>query len=251
MQLSIIIPAFNEAELIGTNLDRIRNAVRPLEDFGLEWEQVVCDNNSTDDTAAVALAKGARVVFEPVNQISRARNTGAKAASGEWLLFIDADTYPPPGLMKEVHHLMRSGEIVGCGSTVKAYDGSTWNKLRIERLNPSMRWFNWCGGAFILCRSEAFREIAGFSTGLFALEEIDFVRRLKRYGRGRGLKFTVLHRYPVMTSARKGNGGPRGFAVLFLSTTVSVLLLLLYFLLGVKGSRKWLGFWYEQRKPSS
>ncbi len=81
MRISVVVPAFNEERLLGATLEAIRTAARAFDDRG-GWELIVCDNNSTDRTAGIARAAGARVVFEPHNQISRARNRGAAAASG-------------------------------------------------------------------------------------------------------------------------------------------------------------------------
>ena len=64
---------------------------------GWTTELIVCDNNSSDATPAIAAAAGARVVFEPVNQIGRARNAAAAAATGDWLVFVDADSHPTAG----------------------------------------------------------------------------------------------------------------------------------------------------------
>ena len=72
-------------------------------------ELIVCDNNSTDRTAAIAAAAGAIVVFEPINQISRARNTGAARATGDWLLFVDADSFPTRELFADVVAAISSG----------------------------------------------------------------------------------------------------------------------------------------------
>ena len=90
MHLSIVIPAWNEEKLLPATLQALHSACASFSAAGISWEVIVCDNNSTDRTAEVARASGASVVFEPVNQISRARNTGAAAASGSWLLFLDA-----------------------------------------------------------------------------------------------------------------------------------------------------------------
>lgn len=252
MQLSIVIPAFNEGELIGRTLSLIQRALDESCGRALTWELVVCDNASTDSTAEIAERSGARVVSEPERQISRARNAGAAVAEGDWLLFVDADTYPLPGLITELLEVMRSGDCVGCGTTVQAEGGSLWNRLRIERLNPFFRLFNWCGGAFILCTAEAFRSIGGFSTDLYALEEIDFVLRLKRHGRAQGKRFKILHRHPVITSARKDELSLASAVTLVSSTLLSVVLLVLYFVLPrrlrVKGSTKLLGYWYGARR---
>ncbi|MFA6317176.1 MAG: glycosyltransferase, partial [Elusimicrobiota bacterium] len=96
MKLSIVIPAFNEEKLLASCLRSVQAALATGLRPGWASEVVVCDNNSTDKTPEIARAEGAQVVFEPHNQISRARNTGAKAASGDWLLFIDADSILDP-----------------------------------------------------------------------------------------------------------------------------------------------------------
>jgi glycosyltransferase involved in cell wall biosynthesis len=83
MRISIIIPAFNEERLLAASLAEIRTAVAVFVERGWEHEIIVCYYNSTDRTVEIALAAGALVVFEPINQIARARNTGAAAASGD------------------------------------------------------------------------------------------------------------------------------------------------------------------------
>src|SRR5688572_5819892 len=77
MKISVIVPAFNEEQFLGKTLAQIKAAASALANTGWGTELIVCDNNSTDRTAEIARAAGANVVFEPVNQISRARNSGA------------------------------------------------------------------------------------------------------------------------------------------------------------------------------
>jgi glycosyltransferase involved in cell wall biosynthesis len=102
VKLSVVVPAFNEERLIAGTVDHLRAGIELFERRGWSCELIVCDNNSTDRTAEIARAAGARVVFEPVNQIARARNSGARAACGDWLLFVDADSSPSPELFEEV-----------------------------------------------------------------------------------------------------------------------------------------------------
>src|SRR6266480_4245946 len=85
---------------------------------GWPAELIVCDNNSDDRTAEIARAAGARVVFEPVNQIARARNTGAAHAAGEWLIFIDADSQPSRELFAEAAEAMQGGRCLAGGATL-------------------------------------------------------------------------------------------------------------------------------------
>src|SRR5882672_352802 len=74
MKISVVVPAFNEERLLPGSLLSIRAAMEGFARFGWKSELIVCDNNSTDRTAEIAKSAGAEVVFEPVNQISRARN---------------------------------------------------------------------------------------------------------------------------------------------------------------------------------
>lgn len=136
MRLSVIIPAFNEEVLIETTIGNIQQSLRDTRIAVPSWEIIVCDNNSTDQTARIASRMGVRLVFEPISQISRARNTGADIARGDWLLFVDADTYPSAELMQEVEGIMASEHYVGCGTTIEVVDGTLFNKLRMGRLNP-------------------------------------------------------------------------------------------------------------------
>src|SRR5215470_6332257 len=106
-------------KLIEETLRRILLASSSFAHKAWDTELIVCDNNSTDRTAELARKVGAHVVFEPVNQIARARNAGAVAATGDWLLFIDADSHPQPELFADVANAMASGECLAGGSTVR------------------------------------------------------------------------------------------------------------------------------------
>jgi glycosyltransferase involved in cell wall biosynthesis len=203
MMISVIVPAFNEEKLIAASLSSMQQAARSFAQRGWETEIIVCDNNSSDATAAMARTAGARVVFEPVNQIARARNTGAAAARGDWFLFVDADSRPTPELFAEVAGQIESGRCLAGGCTVRmderhfAADAGTglWNLVS--------RVLKWAAGSFIFCQAEAFRKIGGFSLELFVSEELDLSKRLKKLARASGKKMVILHRHPLLTSARK------------------------------------------------
>lgn len=252
MLVSIVIPAFNEENYLPQTLALINFALQDNMAKGFLWEIIVCDNNSTDRTAEIAINQGAKVIFEPINQIAKARNRGAEIARGDWLLFSDADSYPPPALINAITEIIADGNYIGCGTTVLVEGGTLFNKLRMERLNPLFRFFNWSGGALLLCESAAFRAFGGFSTALYAYEEVDFVQRLKRFGRTKGQKFTVIHRHPVVTSGRKGEYNFISMIVLFISNLLAVVLFFLHYILP-QGMTAWLGswllgYWYAQRR---
>ena len=202
-KVSIVIPAFNEERLLAGSLRSIHAAAEAFSRLGWTWESIVCDNNSTDRTAEIARAAGARVVFEPVNQIGRARNTGAAHAGGEWIIFVDADSYPSAELFTEVAESMQSGSCVAGGSTVQfkacgaavAFGIGTWNCIS--------RLAKWAAGSFIFCEAAVFREVGGFNQDLYASEEIDLFKHLKRIAKTQGKRIDILYRHPLLTSDRK------------------------------------------------
>src|SRR5258706_685135 len=198
MKVSVIVPAFNEEGLLAASLASMRAAAAAFEARGWAWELVVCDNNSSDGTADIARAAGARVVFEPVNQISRARNAGIRAAGGEWLVFIDADSRPSRELFADAAAAIEGGCLAG-GSTVRldgdrrdaAFFAGVWNA--ISRMNK------WAWGSFIFCEAAALREVGGFIEELYAAEEIDLFQRLQRPAHRQGSSRVILHRPQPVT----------------------------------------------------
>ncbi len=174
-----------------------------MRELGEKGQVIVVDNNSTDATARVAEEHGARVVFEPVNQISRARNAGAAVADGQYLIFLDADTRASASLLRTALDNLESGTCCGGGSTV-AFDRSdrfadiilgAWNWVSVK--------FRLAAGSFVYCLREGFDAAGGFSESVYATEEIWFSRKLKAWGKKRGLDFRVVETAPVVTSSRK------------------------------------------------
>jgi glycosyltransferase involved in cell wall biosynthesis len=205
MKISIVIPAFNEQKLLPATLESVFEAAQALIDRGWDYEVIVCDNNSTDHTAEVATARGATVVFEPVNQIGRARNRGASVATGDWLIFIDADSHPSRALFEDVCDVVASGRCVAGGVTVKLDQRDFAGDLLTAFWNLISRVRRWAAGSFIFCEANAFREIGGFSAELFASEELDLFQRLHKVARQRRKKIVILHKHPLITSARKAH----------------------------------------------
>jgi glycosyltransferase involved in cell wall biosynthesis len=198
---SVVVPAFDEEALLPATLASIRAAMAAVP---LAGEIVVCDNNSTDGTAAAARAGGARVVFEPHNQIARARNTGARAALGKWLVFVDADTEVNPGALRGALDHLASGRVVGGGCLVRMETGGRMGGgFLVRHWNWLSRTFRLAAGSFVFARRDAFEEVGGFPESHYAGEEIFLTFALKRWGRKRGLAFRVLDRDPVTTSPRK------------------------------------------------
>lgn len=203
MKLSIVIPAFNESRHISTCLRSVYKALGENAKAGFASEVIVVDNNSTDATADLAREVGARVVFEPINQISRARNAGARTATGDWLLFIDADSWLHAESLADLIAAMATGKLVGGGSLVGLEPAPLLARCLITSWNLLSVLVKWAAGSFLFCRADAFREVGGFSENLYAAEEVELSNKLKRWAKGRGLNFRILTAHPHISSGRK------------------------------------------------
>ena len=113
--LSFVVPAHNESQLIEETVRRLHEAGAAA---GEPYEIVVVDDASTDDTAALAVRAGARVVHADVRHIAAARNIGARAAGGEHLMFVDADTWLSGETALAALRAMRGGA-AGGGARVR------------------------------------------------------------------------------------------------------------------------------------
>jgi glycosyltransferase involved in cell wall biosynthesis len=201
---SIIVPAYNEELLLAKTLGQLKAAM-PAQ--SLTGELIVVDNNSTDCTGEIARRLGASVVFESINQISRARNSGARSAHGRYLLFVDADTMIAPVLLAQALDNLESGRCSGGGAVVAlvALDTGVYLGARL-----GLRLWNWlsvrlglAAGCFFYCRRDDFNRCGGFSEKVYAGEEIWLSRCLKRAARKAGRRFCVISAFSAVSSGRK------------------------------------------------
>jgi len=201
IEYTVIIPAYNEEELLADTLKALKEAMMTVSMHG---EILVVDNNSTDKTAEIARRFEAGVIFEKINQISRARNAGAKHARGFYFLFLDADTLISADLLQTALQNLKNKQCSGGGSTV----------IPDKKIKPfyqrGMNIWNWfsvwseiAAGSFIYCLRDGFEDVGGFSEKVYASEEIWFSLNYKRWGKKRGLGFKIIDTAPVITSTRK------------------------------------------------
>lgn len=192
--ISFIVPAHNEARLIGATLDALHTAAHAT---GRDYELIVVDDASTDGTARIATGAGARVVPVEYRHIAATRNAGARAAAGDTLVFVDADTLVPTDTLREALDALAGGA-VGGGATLRLHGRlrrservmlafATW-LLRVARIAP---------GCFVFCTAAAYAASGGFDERYYAGEDVAFSRALARDGR-----FVVLRSH-VSSSARK------------------------------------------------
>jgi glycosyltransferase involved in cell wall biosynthesis len=201
-QISVLIPAYNECALISNTIDSVRCSFAALS--WQSYEILVCNNNSTDQTAELAQAKGVKIILEPHNQIARARNTAARHAQGDWLIFLDADTCLNCEVLKLTIQKLKTNQVCGGGALLKFEGEIGW----VANLMSAI--WNWAspkiglaGGAFLFCIRDAWLEVNGFDERLYAAEDVSFSRRLKKWGREKGMKFIVITEAAILTSSRK------------------------------------------------
>ena len=192
--ISFIVPAYNEERLLGATLDALRAAALAI---GEPYELIVADDGSTDRTAAIAAHHGAILVSVAHRQIAATRNSGAREANGDWLIFVDADTLVSEAVVRSAVEALRSGA-VGGGAAVE-FDGTVplYARLLLPVLVRSFRWAGLAAGCFLFCTRHAFAAVGGFDEAFYGAEELVMSRALKRHGR-----FVVL-RQAVITSGRK------------------------------------------------
>lgn len=191
---SFVVPAYNEAELIGATLDAIHSAARALDE---PYEIIVADDGSTDGTGVIAERHGARVVTVAHRQIAATRNSGARDAKGDFFVFVDADTIVNGTVVRAALDAMKKGA-AGGGAGVKFDGGVPWYaRAMMPLLVWSFRATGLAAGCFVFCTRQAFEAVGGFNEAYFGGEEIIFSRALKQHGR-----FVVL-KEAVVTSGRK------------------------------------------------
>ncbi len=229
--ISFVIPAHDEECSIAHTIEAVHAAARAL---GRPYEVIVVDDASGDRTAARARQAGARVVAAQFRQIARARNAGAHAATGEHLVFVDADTLVGPGVVAAALSALEQGA-VGGGALMR-FDGALplYTRPILLLLDVLMRG-GLAAGCFFFCTRAAFEAAGGFDPTLYAGEEIVLSLALRRRGR-----FVILPDR-VVTSGRK------------LRTHSALEVLGVMARIGLLGpgalkSRKGLGVWYGPRR---
>ncbi len=192
--ISFIVPAHDEARLIGATLQALRAAADAV---GEAYEIVVVDDASTDGTAQIAQAGGARVIGVEHRHIAAARNAGAQAALGERLVFVDADTLVDATVVRAALAALQGGAVGGGAAVRLQGDAARHAQLAAGLFVWLFRLTRIAPGCFLFCTRSAFDAVGGFNQAYYAGEDVAMSRDLARHGR-----FVIL-REAVRTSARK------------------------------------------------
>lgn len=194
-RVSVVVPTLNEAEYLPSLLASLAAQTLPVH------EVIVADAGSTDGTAALARGAGARVV--PGGHPGVGRNEGARSATGEWLLFLDADVRLPADALETAFREM-ARERLDSASCWFVPDSRSlflrlnhWLSAHYFRLSSRLRWPHSIG-AFLLVPRATHVSIGGFDLSIKVAEDQDYVRRLARVGR-----YGFLRRPSIVIAARR------------------------------------------------
>jgi glycosyltransferase involved in cell wall biosynthesis len=192
--ISFIVPAYNEEHELSDTLAAIHDAASGA---AQQYEIIVVDDASTDPTPEIAAQAGAKVV--PINRrhIAAARNAGGRAAQGEYLFFVDADTRINDAHITGAIAAMDAG--YAGGSARVNMDGliPIWGRMLLLGFSSVYFGLNLGVGAFLFTTRRNFEATGGFDEQYFVGEEVYFSLALRKLGR-----FKVL-REPILTSGRK------------------------------------------------
>lgn len=190
MKISVVIPAYNEEQLLSRCLESIDNQNFPRD----QYEIIVVDNNSFDNTFNIAENYGAKVLFEQKRGVVYARQTGIENAKGKIIVGLDADCEIPPNFLKNISDQFKNKYLTGlCGNIyfdnapliptilakIMANYGHYYSKL--FKRTP------FCWAANFSFRKKDFQQVGGYNLYLPLLraginaqrsDEYDFVSKL-------------------------------------------------------------------------
>jgi glycosyltransferase involved in cell wall biosynthesis len=201
-RLSLVIPAFNEELLLPGLLDSIAVAQTRYR-FGADAVQVVvADNTSTDATAAVAENFGCEVVSVPERRIGAVRNGGARAAVGEILSFVDADTRIHPETFNAIEDVLATGRVVA-GATGVSLDRWSLGIAATYALYMPFVWALRMDTGLVFCRRSDFEAVGGYDERRAFGEDVQLLVDLRRVGLRRDQRLTRLTSVKAVASTRK------------------------------------------------
>jgi glycosyltransferase involved in cell wall biosynthesis len=204
MLISIIVPAFNEERYIGITLDSIKQAqLLLLNEKGVPAEIIVVDNDSTDSTASMARSFDAEVFNEPTHNVAKVRNVGASRASGDILVFVDADVVVPESLLCRIYEAMSNELCLGGAVDTNYLPAKYLVKVYLRMWRLVGRFAGMAQGATQFCRKDIYASLNGYDETLYMGEDVDFYWRLKRFAKRRHGSVQFIGDIQVSPSSRR------------------------------------------------
>ncbi|MDO8265005.1 MAG: glycosyltransferase [Candidatus Parcubacteria bacterium] len=200
VKLSIIIPALNEEDFLSRLLESIK-----IQSF-TDYEIILSDAGSTDKTIQIASDFGCKIVSGGLP--AKGRNAGAKAATADLLLFLDADTKLPSRLflenaIKEFKERnldvsscrllpLEKSKVLNKGSVEALFKASSYLMIMFEKIAP------FGVGSMILVKKELHRKVNGFDEKITFGEDTIYIRKAAKVG-----KFGILRSVKILWSVRR------------------------------------------------
>jgi glycosyltransferase involved in cell wall biosynthesis len=201
-RFSLIIPAYNEEAYLPALLNSVARARTRYIGGPDNIEIVVVDNASTDSTAKLARSSACRVVREDKRVIAAVRNTGARNARGQVLVFIDADNIMHPDTFNAIDQRLATGKVVAGASGVKMQRMSFGIAVTYALMVPLV-WLTRMDTGVVFCRREDFETVGGYNEGRLFAEDVQLLWDLLKLGRKRGQKLCRIRSIKAIYSTRK------------------------------------------------
>ncbi len=197
-RFSVIIPTLNEEKYLEPCLRALRS-----QKGGKRCEILLGDSYSTDGTAKIAKKYGCRIVLEKRRTPSAGRHAAARQARGELLAFTNADVVPENGWLESITAPFEDRKVVGVLGSIRTLDGSALDNAGTVLLSAVAHLLNAIGmdyayGENMAVRASAYKKCGGFDGKLVTGEEVDLIKRLRRFG-----KFTYAREATVRLSMRR------------------------------------------------
>ena len=204
MLISIIIPAFNEADYLGDTLTSLNRAqVLLKQEADLTAEIIVVDNDSDDATTEVARAWGAHVVAEERRNVAKARNSGARLSIGDVLVFVDADTVVPEELLVRIAKTMSDESCLGGAVDTDYRPSKLAAKIYLRFWRAFGNFMGLAQGATQFYRRDVFLALKGYDETLFMGEDVNLYWRLKRHATRHKGRVVLINDLRVVPSSRR------------------------------------------------
>ena len=188
--ISVVVPAYNEERIIATCLQHLQ-----AQDLQLPYEIIIANNNSTDNTAAIAEKLGARVLNVAEKGYVHAAIAGVQAARGGIIAMTDADTRVPPHWLRRIYETLQARpELVAVGGPFEFHDGPRGVRTVIRLLNrisPRLMIASF-SGTNMAFRKSAYEAVGGFDPKINLQADTYLGNRLAKHGKTMLIKDNVV-----------------------------------------------------------
>ena len=174
MQFSIVVPVYNEAQLIRSFLQHFRERAPGA-------EVIVADGGSSDGTRDLAAGLCNQIVVGERNRAAQ-MNLGARAASGDVLWFVHVDAEVPKGSLAEIARVLDDRTVAGGYFRIRLPPHPVYRLTDTFAHYAGLLLRMRCGDHGMFCRRSAFVDVGGFPE-VPLMEDVEFFRRLRRCGR--------------------------------------------------------------------